>query len=95
MDECIWFNTSVSIADKEVFGISPRDDIRTPVRTPTATGNVDAKRRGAFEYEAIVIDEATSKRKLPAYATGSYIYLPISEPDVLSEDINPKLETNS
>jgi hypothetical protein len=88
LNESIRYNTSVSTADKEVFGISPRDDVRTPAETPTDTGNVDAKRLGAFEYEAIVINEKTSKRKLPEHATGSYIYLAISESGVLPENID-------
>jgi hypothetical protein len=69
MNECIRFNTSVSTADKAVFGLSPRDGIRTPAQAPTETGSVNVKRLGAFEYEAVVIDEKTSKRKLPENAT--------------------------
>ncbi|MDR1129625.1 MAG: hypothetical protein LBK96_01410 [Prevotellaceae bacterium] len=88
INESIRFNTLVSTADKAVFGISPRDGIRTPPQTPTDTGIVNVKRLGAFEYEVTVINEKTSKRKLPDYATGSYIYLEISEPGVLPEDIS-------
>jgi hypothetical protein len=88
MNESIRFNTSVSTADKAVFGISPRDGIRTPAMTPADTGNVNVKRLGAFTYEAIVINEKTSKRKLPEHATGSYIYLAISDPGVLPEAID-------
>jgi hypothetical protein len=88
LNESIRFNTAVSTADKAVFGISPRDGIRTPPQAPTATGIVNVKRLGAFEFEAIVIDEKNSKRKLPEHATGSYIYLEISEPGILPEDIS-------
>jgi hypothetical protein len=88
MNESIRFNTSVGTADKAVFGILPRDDIRTTVQTPTDTGIVKVKRLGAFEYELTVISEKTSKRKLPEYATGSYLYLAISEPGVLPENID-------
>ncbi|MDR1198957.1 MAG: hypothetical protein LBK94_08130 [Prevotellaceae bacterium] len=88
LNESIRFNTAVSTADKEVFGISPRDGIRTPPQAPTDTGIVNVKRLGAFEFEATVIDEKTSKRKLPEHATGSYIYLAISELGVLPEDID-------
>ncbi|MDR1129429.1 MAG: hypothetical protein LBK96_00415 [Prevotellaceae bacterium] len=88
LNESIRFNTSVSTADREVFGISPRDGIRTPPQTPTDTGIVNVKRLGAFEFEATVIDEKTSKRKLPEHASGSYIYLAISEPGVIPEDID-------
>jgi hypothetical protein len=71
-----------------VFGIAPRDKVRTPPLTPADTGNVNVRRLGTFEYEAIMIDEKTSKRKLPPYATGSNIYLAISEPGVLPEGID-------
>jgi hypothetical protein len=94
LNESIRFNTSVSTADKEVFGISPHDGIRTPAQAPTATGNIDAKRLGAFEYELTVIDEKTSKRKLPEHATGSYIYLTISKPGILPEDIDTYRKLN-
>ncbi|MDR1339137.1 MAG: hypothetical protein LBK58_03665, partial [Prevotellaceae bacterium] len=88
LNESIRFNTSISIADKAIFGISPRDGIRTSAQTPADTGSVNVKRLGAFEYEATVTDEKTSKRKLPAHAAGSYLYLAISEPGVLPEDIS-------
>jgi hypothetical protein len=88
LNESIRFNTLVSTADKAVFGISPRDGIRTPPQTPKDTGAVHVQRLGAFEYEATVVDEKTSKRKLPEHATGSYLYLAISEPGVVPEDIN-------
>jgi hypothetical protein len=88
LNESIRFNTSVSTADKEVFGISPRNGIRTLPQTPTDTGIVNVKRLGAFEFEATVIDEKTSKRKLPEHAMDSYIYLSVSESGVLPEDID-------
>lgn len=87
LNECIRFNTAVSTADKAVFGISPHDGIRTPVKPPTATGIAKVTRMGAFEYEVIVIDAENSKRKLPENASGSYIYLAVSEPGVLPENI--------
>jgi hypothetical protein len=88
LNECIRFNTLVSTADKAVFGVSPRDGIRTPAQLPTAMGTVTVKRLGAFEYEIIVVEVKTSKRKLPEHAKGSYIYLSVSAPGVLPEDID-------
>jgi hypothetical protein len=87
LNESIRFNTRVGTADRAVFGLSPRDGIRTPVQTPKDTGIVSVKRLGAFEYKITVIDEKTSKRKLPAHAAGSYLYLTVSEPGVLPEGI--------
>jgi hypothetical protein len=40
LNESVRFNTAVSTADKEVFGISPRDGIRTPSQAPTDTGMI-------------------------------------------------------
>jgi hypothetical protein len=80
LNESIRYNTAISTADLAVFGITPRDGIRTPVSVPSDTGIVNVKRIGAYQYEVIVIDEKNNKRKLPQYATGSYIYLAISEP---------------
>jgi hypothetical protein len=88
LNESVRYNTLIDTADKAVFGITPRDGIRTPVQAPIASGNVDAKRRGAFEYELTVTDQQTTKRKLPEHATGSYLYLSITEPGVLPEDIS-------
>jgi hypothetical protein len=95
--ESIRYNTFVSVADREVFGIRPRKKTRTPAQTPTDTGFVNVKRLGAFEYEIIVIGEQTSKRKLPLHAAGSYLYLAVSEPGTLPETLNAyrKLEFSS
>jgi hypothetical protein len=87
LNESIRYNTLVSVADLEVFGITPRDDVRTPALTPTKTGILNVKRLGAYEYEVIVIDEETSKRKLPLHATGSYLYLAVSEAGTLPENL--------
>jgi hypothetical protein len=94
LNESIRYNSLIGTADKEVFGISPRDGIRTTELTPTQTGNIDVKRQGAFVYEAIVIDESTSKRKLPPHAAGCYLYLAISEPGIVPEDIDTYRKLN-
>jgi hypothetical protein len=39
-----------------------------------------------FEYEITVVNERTSKRKLPEHAAGSYIYMAVSEMGVIPED---------
>jgi hypothetical protein len=79
LNENIRFNSLVSPADLEVFGIRERDTVLTPAQVPANTATVTVTRLGAFEYEVIVIDQATSKRKLPEHATGSYLYLAVSE----------------
>jgi hypothetical protein len=88
LNESIRFNTAVSIPDKEVFGISPHTVVRTPPKPPTATGITKTKRMGAFEYDVTVIDVENSKRKLPENAAGSYLYLAVSDPGVLPEDLS-------
>ncbi|MDR2041085.1 MAG: hypothetical protein LBP98_02050 [Tannerella sp.] len=79
LNENIRYNTAVSVEDLEVFGIEPHDNVRTPPLTPTDTGILDVRRLGAYRYEIYVIDEKTGKRKLPPHATGSYLYLAVSE----------------
>jgi hypothetical protein len=74
------------VADREVFGIKPRDYKRTPAPTPTDTGRVDLRRTGMLQYDAIVIDDLRSKRKLPPHAKGNYLYLAISEVGTVPED---------
>ncbi|MDR1676118.1 MAG: hypothetical protein LBR86_06605 [Tannerella sp.] len=87
LNENIRYNTAISTADLAVFGITPRDGIRTPASVPTDTGIVSIKRLGAFLYEATVIDEENKKRKLPLHATGSYLYLAISETGITPESV--------
>jgi hypothetical protein len=77
----IRYNKLVPIADLEVFGINPRDDVRTPAGVPDATGMVSLKRVGAFRFEGHVLDSATGKLKNPANATGSYLYVAVTDID--------------
>jgi hypothetical protein len=85
LNENIRYNTQVSVADLTVFGIRSRDATRTQAHVPTATGVVTVKRRGAFEFEVTVIDAATSKRRLPDHAAGSYLFLAVTETGVIPE----------
>jgi hypothetical protein len=87
LNESIRYNTLIGVADLEVFGIKPRDRVRTPALTPEYGGILSVKRRGAYEYEITVIDEKTSKRKLPPHATGSCLYLAISQAGTAPENI--------
>jgi hypothetical protein len=75
----IRYNNLVPVADFEVFGISQRDDVRTPAGVPDAVGIVSLKRVGAFRFEAHVFDSATGKIKNPLHATGSYLYVAVTE----------------
>jgi hypothetical protein len=88
LNENIRYNTLISVSDLEVFGIKPRDNIRTPALVPTDTGILTVTRLGAYLFEVIVSDRKTSKRKLPPHATGSYIYLTVSEPGTTPEDFD-------
>jgi hypothetical protein len=87
VNEWIRFNSKISVPDKEVFHVYPRDDTRTPAKTPKDKGLARVKRLGAYEYEVTVVDETNLKRKLPEDATGSYLYLVVSEPGVVPEKI--------
>jgi hypothetical protein len=77
----IRYNKLVPVADLEVFGINPRDGVRTPAGIPDTIGLVSLKHVGAFRFEAHVLDSATGKLKNPANATGSYLYVAVTDVD--------------
>ena len=77
----IRYNERVPEADLEVFGIKRGDDVRTPAGVPDAIGMVSLKRVGAYRFEAHVLDSATGKPKNPLHATGSYLYVAITDLD--------------
>ncbi|MDR0728647.1 MAG: hypothetical protein LBF19_00770 [Prevotellaceae bacterium] len=77
----IRYNELVPAADLEVFGIKSRDDTRTPASVPDAIPMVSIERVGAYRFEAHVLDSATGKSKNPLYATGSYLYVAITDLD--------------
>jgi hypothetical protein len=77
----IRYNALVPAADLEVFGIKRGDDVRTPAGVPDAIPTVLLKRVGAFRFEAHVLDSATGKLKNPLHATGSYLYVAITDID--------------
>jgi hypothetical protein len=85
VNEWLRFSSSISVADKEVFHIYPRDLHPTPARTPKDKGLARIRRLGVCQYEITVVDEENLKRKLPADATGSYLYLCVTEAGVLPE----------
>ncbi|MDR0756521.1 MAG: hypothetical protein LBF85_01580 [Tannerella sp.] len=87
LNENIRYNTQISVSDLAVFGIRPRDSVRATALVPVETGLARVKRTGAFQYDAVVIDEKSMKRKLPPHARGSYLYLAISETGTVPEDI--------
>jgi hypothetical protein len=73
--------SGVPAADLEVFGIKRPDDVRTPAGVPDAIGLVSLKQVGAFRFEGHVLDSATGKPKNPLHATGSYLYVAITDMD--------------
>ncbi|MDR3184487.1 MAG: hypothetical protein LBT49_03680 [Prevotellaceae bacterium] len=77
----IRYNELVPAADLEVFGIKRGDDIRTPAGVPEAIPMASLKRVGAFRFEAHVLDSATGKLKNPLHATGSYLYVAVTDLD--------------
>jgi hypothetical protein len=77
----IRYNKLVPDADLEVFGVKRTDDTRTPAGTPDAIATLLYNRVGMYRYEMRVVDSATGKFKKPLYATGSYIYVAVTELD--------------
>jgi hypothetical protein len=80
LNENIRYNSAVPAADLEVFGIRKRDTTRTPARVPDRVPALSIRQAGTRRYEIEVLDSETGKKKRPPYATGSYIYLAVTEP---------------
>jgi hypothetical protein len=80
LNENIRYNSAVPPADLEVFGIKERDTTRTPAGIPDVVPALSIRQAGVRRYEIEVLDSVTGKKKKPQYATGSYIYLAITEP---------------
>jgi hypothetical protein len=79
LNKNIRYNTLINSTDLEVFGLFPGDSTRTPAGVPDAIGMVSIQRVGANRFEALVLDASTGKPKNPLYATGSYLYVAVTE----------------
>jgi hypothetical protein len=79
LNENIRYNSEVPVADLEVFGIKERDTVRTPVGIPDVAPVISIKQVGARRLEVETLDSVTGKKKKPKYATGSYIYVAVTE----------------
>ncbi|MDR1676590.1 MAG: hypothetical protein LBR86_09010 [Tannerella sp.] len=75
----IRLNDAISLTEKAVFGIVPRDDIRTPAEPPKETGKVTVTRKGERAFDAVVEETVTGKKKRPDDATGSNVYSAVTE----------------
>jgi hypothetical protein len=80
LNENIRYNSAVPVADLEVFGIKERDTTRTPAGIPDTVPALSIRQAGVRRYEIEVLNSETGKKKKPQYATGSYIYLAVTEP---------------
>jgi hypothetical protein len=79
LNECIRFNTLISDVDLAVFGIVNGDNTPTAAGVPTDAPSVVVNRLGAFSFEVRVLDSKTGKPKNPEHATGSYLYVAVTE----------------
>lgn len=79
LNENIRYNTSIPVADLEVFGIKRRDVTRTPVGTPEIAPILSIRHVGVRRYDIDVFDGITGKKKKPPHVSGSYIYLAVTE----------------
>ncbi|MDR2116622.1 MAG: hypothetical protein LBP87_09620 [Planctomycetaceae bacterium] len=80
LNENIRYNSAVPVADLEVFGIKERDPVHTPVGVPDVPPILSIHQKGVRRLEIEVLNSETGKKKKPQYATGSYVYLAITEP---------------
>ena len=88
LNENIRYNSAVSAEDLEVFGIKERDTTPTKTGIPDIVPALTIKQVGVRRYETEVLDSTTGKKKKPKYATGSYIYLAVTEPGKMPEHEN-------
>jgi hypothetical protein len=88
INENIRFNSAVPVEDLEVFGIKKRDTTPTKVGIPDFIPALSIRQVGVRRYEVEVLNSATGKKKKPQYATGSYIYLAVTEPGKTPEHEN-------
>jgi hypothetical protein len=79
VNENIRYNSSVPVADLEVFRIRKRDTIKTTAGVPDTIGLVSARTVGTCRMEVEVLNSETGKKKKPKYATGSYIYVVVTD----------------
>jgi hypothetical protein len=79
LNENIRYNSKVPVADLNIFGIKERDTVRTPVGIPDTVPVISVKQVGARRLEVETLDGVTGKKKKPKYATGSYIYVAVTE----------------
>ncbi|MDR2120651.1 MAG: hypothetical protein LBP64_07230 [Tannerella sp.] len=80
LNENIRYNSAVPAADLEVFGIKARATTRTPAGVPYKVPAMSIRHAAPRRYEVEVFDSETGKKKKPQYATGSYVYLAVTEP---------------
>lgn len=85
LNENIRFNSDISTEDLEVFGIRKREAAQTKVGVPYIVPALSIRQEGVRRYEIDVLNGTTGKKKKPEYATGSYIYLAITEAGKLPE----------
>jgi hypothetical protein len=88
LNENIRYNSAVPAADLEVFRIRERDTVKTAAGIPDAIPTVSVKIVGARRLEVEVLDSETGKKKKPRYATGSYIYVAVTEPGQMPQHEN-------
>ena len=79
LNENIRYNSAVPAADLEAFGIKERDTIRTPASIPDVAPTLSIRQSGVRRYEVETLDSITGKKKKPPHATGSYLYLAVTE----------------
>jgi hypothetical protein len=75
----IRYNPLVPEADLEVFGIKKRDTTYTTAGIPDGIGVATSRRVGTCRFEVSVLDQTTGKKKHPQYATGSNLYVAVTE----------------
>jgi hypothetical protein len=79
LNENIRYNSAVSAADLELFRIKERDTTRTTAGIPDIPPALAIRQAGVRRFEISVLNSETGKKKKPPFATGSYVYLAVTE----------------
>ncbi|MDR0348397.1 MAG: hypothetical protein LBH90_02750 [Tannerella sp.] len=75
----IRYNDLVPEADRAIFGLKPKDTTPTPVGVPDRVPAISIRHEGAYRFEVHVLDNVTGKIKNPPHASGSYLYVAVTE----------------
>ncbi|MDR1381507.1 MAG: hypothetical protein LBJ47_08530 [Tannerella sp.] len=79
LNKTIRLNDNISVADREIYGIFPHDSTPTAAGIPAECCEITVSRKGYCEYDVIVENGTTGKKKRPDNAAGNNLYSAVVE----------------